>query len=277
MTPLGAFLLGLLLSGGEAPSSDRQRAPTGPRRRRRPAPVPGQPPPVVQTPTGPVTAVPTPSVVTVPVSFPAPSPPPTAPAPAPAPRPPPPPTAPVFVAPWPQVVPAGLPAFPGPGWVPDEPPPPAVVSRANALLPQLWRGGPGTFKTEQTAGRWITYRATQMGTKRGVVAFRLREPPSSADVVVMPPMTVTPGPTVLTRAPAPAPSSAPSAVALPTLRRGSKGDDVRTVQRALGFTGSDVDGDFGPKTERAVRAFQASKGLQVDGVVGKNTWAALLG
>jgi len=76
-------------------------------------------------------------------------------------------------APWPQVVPAGLPAFPGHGWTPDNPPPAAVQSRAWALLHQLWTGGAGTFKTEQTGGRWITYQAQPMGTKRGVVAYRL--------------------------------------------------------------------------------------------------------
>lgn len=76
-------------------------------------------------------------------------------------------------APWPQVVPQGLPAFPGHGWTPDNPPPAAVQSRAWALLHALWTGGPGTFKTEQTAGRWITYQAQPMGTKKGVVAYRL--------------------------------------------------------------------------------------------------------
>lgn len=82
--------------------------------------------------------------------------------------------------PWPQVVPAGLPPFPGPGWVPDEPPGPGVVSRAWALLSQLWAGGAGTFKTEQTSGRWITYRATPMGQKKGVVAYRLSNPTSAS-------------------------------------------------------------------------------------------------
>ena len=76
---------------------------------------------------------------------------------------------------WPQVVPAGLPAFPGPGWTPDEPPGPGVVARAWALLSQLWASGAGTFKIEQTSGRWIAYRATAMGAKKGVVAYKLRD------------------------------------------------------------------------------------------------------
>lgn len=56
------------------------------------------------------------------------------------------------------------------------------------------------------------------------------------------------------------------------LKIGSKGQDVRTLQRALSLT---VDGIFGPKTEAAVKAFQKSHGLVGDGIVGAKTWAAL--
>lgn len=59
------------------------------------------------------------------------------------------------------------------------------------------------------------------------------------------------------------------------LRRGDSGEAVRKLQRKLGFTGNDVDGAFGPATQRAVRSFQASNGLLVDGIAGRNTWAAL--
>jgi murein L,D-transpeptidase YcbB/YkuD len=38
----------------------------------------------------------------------------------------------------------------------------------------------------------------------------------------------------------------------------------------------DETGIFGPKTDQAVREFQRDNGLQVDGIVGKNTWTALL-
>lgn len=58
----------------------------------------------------------------------------------------------------------------------------------------------------------------------------------------------------------------------PTLRRGSKGDEVRRLQSLLVIT---VDSDFGPLTERAVRDFQAGKKLVVDGIVGPMSWAAL--
>lgn len=60
-------------------------------------------------------------------------------------------------------------------------------------------------------------------------------------------------------------------------RLGSSGDYVRTIQARLrqrGWT-IGVDGQFGPQTDRVVRAFQADKNLGVDGVVGRNTWNAL--
>jgi peptidoglycan hydrolase-like protein with peptidoglycan-binding domain len=56
------------------------------------------------------------------------------------------------------------------------------------------------------------------------------------------------------------------------LSSGSEGRQVRLLQQALGIN---VDGVFGPETEAAVRSFQASRGLTVDGVVGASTSAAL--
>jgi peptidoglycan hydrolase-like protein with peptidoglycan-binding domain len=44
------------------------------------------------------------------------------------------------------------------------------------------------------------------------------------------------------------------------------------MQAVLGVT---ADGDFGPGTERAVKAWQTSKGLTADGVVGPKTLAAM--
>lgn len=76
-------------------------------------------------------------------------------------------------APWPQAAPTGLPPFPA-GWEPDEPPPQSVQTRASQLLPILWKSGPGQTKKEKTAGRWITYQSQKMGTKKGVVAFRIK-------------------------------------------------------------------------------------------------------
>lgn len=64
----------------------------------------------------------------------------------------------------------------------------------------------------------------------------------------------------------------------PTLRRGAKGDNVKTLQTLLAKDGSTlvIDGIFGPGTQSAVRAFQTRHKLQVDGIVGPQTWGALL-
>ncbi|MFB7142496.1 N-acetylmuramoyl-L-alanine amidase [Gottfriedia sp. NPDC056225] len=56
------------------------------------------------------------------------------------------------------------------------------------------------------------------------------------------------------------------------LNMGSKGESVKHVQQKLNIT---ADGIFGPVTESAVKKFQASNGLVVDGIVGKNTWSKL--
>lgn len=65
---------------------------------------------------------------------------------------------------------------------------------------------------------------------------------------------------------------------IPTLRRGSQGDEVADLQTILNARyGADleVDGNFGKATEAAVKAFQKSHGLTADGIVGAKTWKAL--
>lgn len=73
---------------------------------------------------------------------------------------------------------------------------------------------------------------------------------------------------------APGDRPAPTPVDRPVLRRGMKGSaEIKALQALLHIK---EDGDFGPATERAVRAFQTSRGLAADGVVGAYTWRALL-
>lgn len=61
------------------------------------------------------------------------------------------------------------------------------------------------------------------------------------------------------------------------LRLGSKGKDVRELQALLNKSGYTlvVDGDFGESTKQVVMKFQSERGLEVDGVVGPATQAAL--
>jgi peptidoglycan hydrolase-like protein with peptidoglycan-binding domain len=84
------------------------------------------------------------------------------------------------------------------------------------------------------------------------------------------------GTSAATQAPTATPSagSSLSAYYATTVRRGSRGAAVVALQRALRVA---ADGDFGPVTERAVKAFQKSHGLAATGVVSGTTWRALAG
>ena len=78
----------------------------------------------------------------------------------------------------------------------------------------------------------------------------------------------------------PAKPKNPYATPTVNVKKGSKGNNVRWVQWELKRLGYDlgedgIDGDFGSVTDKAVRAFQKKHKLTVDGVVGKNTRAAL--
>jgi hypothetical protein len=62
------------------------------------------------------------------------------------------------------------------------------------------------------------------------------------------------------------------AVAFKPLKSGSKGESVKKVQKFLGLK---ADGDFGPGTEKAVKAFQSANKLKSDGIVDSITFKAL--
>lgn len=74
-----------------------------------------------------------------------------------------------------------------------------------------------------------------------------------------------------------APQNTPKA-SKPAVKVGSTGVVVKQLQGRLtqiGFPCGALDGVFGAKTEAAVKAFQASRKLAVDGIVGSVTWNCL--
>lgn len=78
----------------------------------------------------------------------------------------------------------------------------------------------------------------------------------------------------------PSTPSGGTSAARPMLRLGDKGSYVKELQSGLIKLGYSLpkygaDGDFGNETLAAVKKFQADRGLEVDGVVGQNTWGAI--
>ena len=116
------------------------------------------------------------------------------------------------------------------------------------------RYGVGFFEAK---GRGWTHAAKIPGLEYVLESFERPEPPPLED------QTVT--------------------VVLPQLSHHAKsrGRDVRTLQgllhaRGLGKVVGKIDGDFGKKTDEAVRAFQRRVLIEVDGLVGEKTWNKLL-
>ena len=70
----------------------------------------------------------------------------------------------------------------------------------------------------------------------------------------------------------PTPEPEPEPEQLPVLRKGSKGPSVAYMQSLIPKW---IDGDFGSTTEALLKEFQRTKGLEVDGICGEETWAAL--
>lgn len=68
-------------------------------------------------------------------------------------------------------------------------------------------------------------------------------------------------------------------IGLHELSKGCAGPEVKTIQRVIfarGINHEAVDGEFGPVTKAGVQALQKQLGLAQDGVVGKDTWKAVL-
>lgn len=79
----------------------------------------------------------------------------------------------------------------------------------------------------------------------------------------------------------PTPKEIKVTVELTELSKGSKGEEVKTLQSLLGIKGYSlgkygIDGDFGDSTLNAVKQFQKENKLACDGIVGPATWNKLL-
>ena len=59
------------------------------------------------------------------------------------------------------------------------------------------------------------------------------------------------------------------------LKKGDNNENVKLMQQKLGIEPAVTN--FGPKTEAAVKAWQAANGLTADGIVGPATWAKIMG
>lgn len=124
---------------------------------------------------------------------------------------------------------------------------------------------------------WMTNFGDDMDKFRARVASRIKGENQPADVVEKIPDRE---PTATEKTPPVSRQEVSTVVVeLHILSTGSKGQEVKTLQRllnAMGYKCGGVDGIFGANTEKAVKSFQKSEKLDADGVVGKNTWAALL-
>ena len=74
------------------------------------------------------------------------------------------------------------------------------------------------------------------------------------------------------------PKAVQKKIAMPVLKVGSRGEHVRNWQILLnrnGYYCGLEDGKFGKNTELAVKAWQVSKGIKADGIIGAETWATV--
>ena len=116
---------------------------------------------------------------------------------------------------------------------------------------------------------WMSNFGDDMDQFRARVAALLGEAPVKADVI----------PEVAPVTPATSGGDKTVMIELSVLKKGSKGEQVKTLQRlltAMGYPCGVVDGSFGNNTLAGVKAFQQGNKLAVDGSVGPATWTALL-
>lgn len=150
-----------------------------------------------------------------------------------------------------------------------------VVETGNPNIGQV--GGqetPGTTPANNGGSAWDNWGKAPTNTPASSSDGYTPETPAPSDgsgsitVITTAPPTASPTPAPVT--PSPVPKS---------LQKGFTGSDaVRAVQKRLkelGYYKGSADGDFGPATEDAVKAFQKANGLTADGKVGEKTLAKM--
>lgn len=138
-----------------------------------------------------------------------------------------------------------------------------------------------TAKPTATVKATASAAATARATVKPMPTAATPEPAASATATAK--ATVEPAPTAVpsasaTASPAPTVPVDPNEGKVRTLFKNRYGSDVEALQDALtelGFFTSRVDGQFGVRTERALKKYQKARGLEVDGVLGAETRRAL--
>ena len=145
-----------------------------------------------------------------------------------------------------------------------------VAFQTSAGLPATGTTDPATWVRLRTPAPTATPTPTPMAT------------PTAAPTPTPTP-TASPTPTPIVVLPTPKAATAPAPKATPpnkalapyatlTLKQGARGPAVVALQKALHIT---ADGAFGPKTAKAVTAFNKAHGLRAEAVVRPATWTAL--
>lgn len=153
---------------------------------------------------------------------------------------------------------------------PDAPEP--VMTPARVLVVDTAAATPTVVDAGCPIG--VTASLDRLGQSPSLVSPAVA-PTTTTTTTIVVPTTTTVVPT--TTAPACADyTPAPDEYPLQLCQSGGAVTNVQIVLSEAGYS-VDIDGYFGPGTERAVRQFQTDRGLEVDGLVGPDTWAALFG
>lgn len=135
------------------------------------------------------------------------------------------------------------------------------------------------------------YRRTRLNWKRiiwtlavilitaATVVFLIRDKRASdlAAMTTPPPVTEAPTPSpepTPSPTPSPVPTESPVPTVYPTIRKGDRGDIVMILQQRLinlGYLSGKADGDFGSRTQQALKDYQVVQGLAEDGIAGPKT------